>query len=64
MSNLVGSGKHGPEVVVFCFYDKARNEVLLERRLPTSSFANLEIYPGGGVEPDELDKLEKDYIRI
>lgn len=51
--------KEAPQVVVFIFYNSERDEVLLEKRLPTSSFANLEIFPGGEIEPDELDDIEQ-----
>ncbi len=50
--------KEAPQVVVFVFYDAKKDEVLLERRPLTSRFSNFEIFPGGEIEPDEIDDIE------
>lgn len=42
--------------VVFIFLKD--HQVLLERRPTTSSFAGMDIYPGGSVKDNELDELE------
>jgi len=66
MSKDLGPTSEGETriIVVFVFYDRNNNSVLLERRKkPGDFFDNKIIYPGGSVEKSELENFENAFGR-
>lgn len=51
------------KAVVYIFYDKNTDKFLIENRTNDQFLAGKKLFPGGKVEPDELDDLSKTLIR-
>lgn len=51
------------KAVVYIFYDKVNDKFLVENRTKDQFLAGEKLFPGGKVEPDELDDLSKTLIR-
>lgn len=51
------------KAVVYIFYDKNSDKFLVENRTNDQFLAGEKLFPGGKVEPDELEDLSKTLIR-
>lgn len=51
------------KAVVYIFYDTKTDKLLVENRTNDQFLAGEKLFPGGKVEPDELDDLSKTLIR-
>lgn len=49
----------GKQALVFVFYNKHTNLVLLENRIEGQMFAGIKIFPGGRIEKNELSNFDK-----
>ncbi len=51
------------KAVVYFIYDRATNSVLVENRTSEQSLAGRKLFPGGKVDPEELDNLSLTLFR-
>lgn len=49
--------------IVFIFYDSENKKYLIENRTSEQFLANEKLFPGGKVNDDEIDYLEKTLVR-